>query len=113
MSNFGWTYLSREALRQAEAQLTKETEGVRDEIGFLILHQRYADYFFPGTSVLHTRLRYALFVPWIYHTLFEELSSGRIADRLQRYEVSLAGRLKHGNSWGVIGGLNYPKPTTQ
>ena len=63
MSSYGWTYLSRSALRRAEHQLSGAGEGVRDEIGFLILHQRYADYFFPGTSVLHTRLRYALFVP--------------------------------------------------
>lgn len=113
MSNFGWTYLSRNALRRAEHQLSGAGEGVRDEIGFLILHQRYADYFFPGTSVLHTRLRYALFIPWIYQTLFEEAPSGRIVDSLQRQEIRLAGRLKHANSWGVIGGLNYPRPTTQ
>jgi hypothetical protein len=113
VSNFGWTYLSRDALRRAEHQLSGAGEGVRDEIGFLILHQRYADYFFPGTSVLHTRIRYALFVPWIYQTLLEEAQAGRVADRLQRQEVRLAGRLKHANSWGVIGGLNYPRPTTQ
>jgi len=113
LSSFGWTYLSRSALRRAEYQLSGAAEGVRDEIGFLILHQRYADYFFPGTSVLHTRLRYALFVPWIYQTLLEQGSSGPIADILQRQEVRLAGRLKAANSWGVIGGLNYPKPTTQ
>jgi len=47
MSSFGWTYLSRDALRQAEAQLVGEAAGVRDEIGFLIIHQRYADQFFP------------------------------------------------------------------
>lgn len=113
MSNFGWTYLSRNALRRAEQQLSGAGEGVRDEIGFLILHQRYADYFFPGTSVLHTRLRYALFVPWIYQTLFEEAATGRVADRLERREVRLAGRLKQAKERGVIGGLNHPRPTTQ
>lgn len=113
LSNFGWTYLSRSALRHAERQLAGAGEGVRDEIGFLILHQRYADYFFPGTSVLHTRLRYTLFVPWIYQTLFEEASTGRVADRLERQEVRLAGRLKSAKERGVIGGLNYPDPTTQ
>jgi hypothetical protein len=113
LSTFGWTYLSRSALRRAEQQLAGAGEGVRDEIGFLILHQRYADYFFPGTSVLHTRLRYALFVPWIYQTLFEEASTGRVADRLERQEIRLAGRLKHVKERGVIGGLNHPRPTTQ
>jgi hypothetical protein len=59
---FGWTLLSPEAIRKAEAQLREDAEGVRDEIGFLFLHQAYADRFFPGTSVQQTRLRYALFV---------------------------------------------------
>jgi hypothetical protein len=68
LSRHGWTYLSRDALLRGERQFSVAGEGVRDEIGFLIIHQRYADCFFPGTSVLHTRLRYALFVPWIYQT---------------------------------------------
>jgi len=113
VSGFGWTYLSRNALRRAEQQLSGAGEGVRDEIGFLILHQRYADYFFPGTSVLHTRLRYALFVPWIYQSLSEEAATGRVTERLERYEVRLAGRLKQAKERGVIGGLNHPRPTTQ
>jgi Family of unknown function (DUF6361) len=65
VSGFGWTYLSRDALKRAEAQLSGDAAGVRDEVGFLLIHQRYADRFFPGTSVLHTRLRYVLFIPWI------------------------------------------------
>ena len=113
MSGFGWTYLSRNALRRAERQLANSGEGVRDEIGFLIIHQRYADYFFPGTSVLHTRLRYALFVPWIYQTLYAEGGSGPVADRLQREEIKLAGRLKYAKGGGAIGGDNFPDPISQ
>lgn len=59
----GWTYLSRDALARAKAQMDEESMGVRDEIGFLPIHQGYADRFFPGTSVLHTRARYLLFAP--------------------------------------------------
>jgi Family of unknown function (DUF6361) len=113
MSGYGWTYLSRDALRRAERQLSGAGDGVRDEIGFLILHQRYADYFFPGTSVLHTRLRYALFVPWIYQTLYEDSSAGPARDRVQKAEVSLAGRLRGAEGGGNIGGDNYPDPTSQ
>ncbi len=111
MSSYGWTYLSRDALRRAENQLSGAGDGVRDEIGFLIVHQRYADHFFPGTSVLHTRMRYALFVPWIYQTLYEEGSSGRAQDIVEKAEIRLAGRLKHLR--GAIGGSNYPRPTSQ
>ena len=61
----GWTMLSRAELRQAE-RLASGEQDTRDEIGFLLIHQGFADRFFPGTSVLHTRVRYALFVPWLF-----------------------------------------------
>ena len=61
----GWIQLSRKAVAAAEQALSTDQLGVRDEIGFLALHQAFSDRFFPGTSVLHTRLRYALFVPWL------------------------------------------------
>jgi len=110
---FGWTLLSADALKRAEAHLRSDVAGVRDEIGFLALHQGYADRFFPGTSVLHTRLRYALMVPWLYQDLLKERPRGRVGELLQRKEVALAGRLKQGEPDGVIGGDSYPKPTTQ
>jgi hypothetical protein len=113
VSSFGWSYLSRDALRRADRQLAGSGEGVRDEIGFLIVHQRYADYFFPGTSVLHTRLRYALFVPWIYQTAYEDRSTGRPIDILKKAETALAGRLRDARGGGAIGGEIYPKPVSQ
>lgn len=109
---FGWTYLSREALARAKAQMDEESMGVRDEIGFLTIHQRYADHFFPGTSVLHTRARYALFVPW----LFEDLAGkvGLAAQRaLRDRERLLAGRLKDAGEAQVIGSRVFPKPSSQ
>jgi len=108
----GWTYLSREALARAKAQMDEESMGVRDEIGFLTIHQRYADRFFPGTSVLHTRARYTIFVPW----LFEDLSglTGPAAVRaLRERERELAGRLKDAGESQVIGGRVFPKPSSQ
>jgi hypothetical protein len=114
VTGFGWTYLSREALRRAEAQLSGETAGVRDEIGFLLIHQRYADQFFPGTSVLHTRLRYVLFVPWMYEDLRRGPPVRSIARTVQQAEVDIAGRLRaQGSGAGVIGGMTYPDPTSQ
>jgi hypothetical protein len=108
----GWTYLSREALARAKAQMDEESMGVRDEIGFLTIHQRYADRFFPGTSVLHTRARYAIFVPW----LFEDIAglTGPAADRaLRERERVLAGRLTDARESQVIGGRVFPKPSSQ
>lgn len=113
--SFGWTLLSRDALKKAEAQLKESTEGVRDEIGFLSLHQAYSDRFFPGTSVLHTRLRYVLFVPWLYEQIARSLKlEGGRADHLMREEERvLAGLLKQTGESGVIGGDVYPDPTAQ
>lgn len=114
MNGFGWTYLSRDALRRAEAQLAGEGAGVRDEIGFLLIHQRYADRFFPGTSVLHTRLRYVLFVPWMYEDLRRGPTIRSVARAVEQAEVDIAGRLKGlGSGAGVIGGQKHPEPTSQ
>ena len=109
--SLGWTLLSREAIKRAESQLLAETEGVRDEIGFLAIHQAYSDRLFPGTSVLHTRLRYVLFVPWIFQRLAAQGSRETAARRLQEEERRLAGRLKGQD--GVIGGRIYPSHSAQ
>jgi hypothetical protein len=110
--SFGWVSLAPKALARARDQMREEGQGVRDEVGFLLLHQRYADRFFPGTSVLHTRLRYALFVPW----LFED-QAGRPAaeaqNALRTAETALAKRLRDAHERGVIGGLVWPDPADQ
>jgi hypothetical protein len=47
----GWTMLSRDEMRQTE-RLASGEQDTRDEIGLLLIHQGFADLFFPGTSVL-------------------------------------------------------------
>ncbi|SPA36246.1 conserved hypothetical protein [Cupriavidus taiwanensis] len=110
--SLGWTYLSRKALTRAKAQMDEESTGVRDEVGFLTIHQRYADRFFPGTSVLHARVRYALFVPWLFEDLAGE-TGPKVARMLRERERMLAGRLKEAKEEKVIGGNVYPKPSSQ
>ncbi len=101
-----------DALAKAKAQMDEESMGVRDEIGFLTIHQRYADRFFPGTSVLHTRARYALFVPWHFGDLAG--LTGPAAQRaLQERERVLAGRLRDAGEAQVIGSRIFPKPSSQ
>ena len=60
----------------------------RDELGLGSVRDSFADQLFPGTSTIQTRLRYMLFVPWIYQSL-EEMrlpaeSFAKEADRLER-----------------------------
>ncbi len=109
---FGWVSLTPRALARARAQLNEKGQGVRDEVGFLHLHQQYADRFFPGTSVLHTRLRYALFVPWLFLDQSGK-SSSNAQDAMKRAEIDLAKRLKDSGEHGVIGGLTWPRLADQ
>lgn len=99
--------LSREEMRQVERSLANGEQDTRDEIGFLLIHQGFADRFFPGTSVLHTRIRYALFVPWIYDCLAQTRRRGRdMESSLRDQLLTLARRLKALGleKTGVIGG---------
>ena len=41
-------------------------KGTLDEMGLGSLRDTVSDALFPGTSYIQTRLRYVLFVPWIY-----------------------------------------------
>ncbi|MDH4986920.1 DUF6361 family protein [Aminobacter anthyllidis] len=92
--------------------------GVRDEVGFLIVHQRYSDHLFPGTSVLHTRLRYTLFIPWLYQSLRAKRPVPKdFAQAFIALEHGLTGRLQfkdgEGEPDGVIGGEVYPRAISQ
>lgn len=65
----------------------QETES-RDEMGIGSIRDSFADQLFPGTSTIQTRLRYMLFVPWIYQKLENERvpkdSFAIQADKLER-----------------------------
>jgi hypothetical protein len=112
----GWTMLSREEMRQVERSLANSEQDTRDEIGFLLIHQGFADRFFPGTSVLHTRVRYALFIPWLYQRAARVPHRGSDLDRtIQRLLIELAIRLKRlgGEPFDVIGGDKLGQLTSQ
>ena len=70
--------------------MDEDSMGVRDEIGLLTIHQSYAHRFSPGTSVLHTRAQFAVFVPW----LFDDLTGPAAARALREREREFAGRLR-------------------
>ncbi len=112
----GWTMLSREEMRQVERSLANSDQDTRDEIGFLLIHQGFADRFFPGTSVLHTRIRYALFVPWVYRqAAFDGRRGSDMDTRIRNLLIELAIRLKKlgGEPQDVIGGDKLGQLTSQ
>lgn len=105
--SLGWVEISRTALAEAANLMAQRGDGTIDEVGLLALHRHYADRLFPGTSVLHTRLRYALFVPWVFERLATELrgTRGRAREHWERLEVQLARQLIAGapGETGIIG----------
>lgn len=108
MASLGYTYLSSDALRDARRQLFADKAGVRDEVGFQLIHTRYADRFFPGTSVLQTRLRYVLFICWI---LNEARGQRRAATEYVSEREHILTTLLRGV--GVIGGMTERKSSDQ
>lgn len=84
--------------------LFKERD-TRDELGVGVIRDLIADDLFPGTSTIQTRLRYMLFVPWIYQELEDkEWAAAKIGREARKLEVALvAGLLKADDTSGVFG----------
>jgi hypothetical protein len=71
----------------------RESEA-RDELGFGVVQNTFADMLFPGTSTIQTRARYFLFVPWIYRYLEgKRVGSNRVWRRARDMEVRLISTL--------------------
>ena len=89
---------------QEAVELFRE-QGTLDDLGIGSVRDAFSNLLFPGTSVLHTRARYLLFIPWIYRRLEHDgVSSGEVAARARRDEVRLIeALLKTDGIRGVIG----------
>ena len=77
----------------------------RDELGLGSVRDSIADQLFPGTSTIQTRLRYMLFVPWIYRSLEESrLPSKEFAIQADLLERQLVQPLMNsGDLTGIFG----------
>lgn len=87
--------------------LFKERES-RDELGLGAIRDSFADQLFPGTSTIQTRLRYMLFVPWIYHELERrQVPPGEFARQADQAERDLIDIMRGSDERqeGVFGGL--------
>jgi Family of unknown function (DUF6361) len=93
---------------QEVIELFRERDTV-DELGIGSVRDAFSNLLFPGTSVLHSRARYFLFVPWIYTELERrQVPSDEIADRARRDEIRLIYALidgDEGEGSGVIGAV--------
>ena len=113
-SAIGWVDLSPAATRKLKHALEVEPTGIVDELGLLRIHSAYAERFFPGTSVLQTRAKYLLFVPWIYLTLAgrRAVDATNVRRRKQALELQLTSVLRN-TGGGVFGSRIYPEPPAQ
>lgn len=93
----------RQRVRRIMA-LFDESEA-RDELGMGSIRDSIADHLFPGVTTLHTRLRYVLFVPWIFKEVEKSgLSAERLESERRDREVALIhALLAGGEEKGVIG----------
>ena len=82
-------------------------EGTVDELGLGTLRDAFAGDLFPGITSIQTRLRYVLFIPWIYRELeAKRTRSDGVAKAARRAEVALIDALAESDDeqdWGVIG----------
>lgn len=106
MSYLAWIDFDPEERRRAQTliDLFKQPEA-RDELGLGTVRDGLADLLFPGTSTIQTRLRYMLFIPWIY--LEAQSQKATLAERTifaRELEFGLGKALEAGGETvGVIG----------
>ena len=97
------TASDRDKMRRV-LDLLKE-QGTVDEMGLGSLRDILSDALFPGTSYIQTRLRYVLFIPWMYQRLeSRKVGSADVAPQARKAETDLIGSLADGeDAEGVIG----------
>lgn len=104
-STFGWLDTDR-SQRQQMLELVDQfrEQGTVDDLGIGQVRDAFSDLLFPGTSTLHTRLRYALFIPWLLQRASRERTASAMAEEMRRLEFRLIDSLKRGDAGeGILG----------
>ena len=107
-SSLGWLDLDTAASERVATLLRSLDEpGTIDALGLGSIRDAFSDMLTPGTSTVQTRLRYFIFLTWIFQRLEnEEVSPARFARKLHDYEAQLIKRLLHlGPEERVIGSV--------
>lgn len=106
MSSFGWLDVDAQRRQQMLefVDLFRDSSTV-DELGIGAIRDGFSDLLFPGTSTLHTRLRYVLFLPWLMQKAgSRNQSPERQAESFKDSEYRLIqALLDGGEKRGVIG----------
>ena len=105
-SSLGWLDFDAAASERVGTLLRSlEDPSTLDVLGLGTIRDAFSGMLSPGTSTIQTRLRYFIFLPWIFRRLENErVSPSDFADRLRRDEAQLIDCLRHlGANQGVIG----------
>jgi len=106
VSSLAWIDFDEAERQRAQRimALFQERES-RDELGLGAIRDSLADHLFPGTSTIQTRLRYMLFIPWIFRMVENrDGSPNQLMTEARNLEIRLANALKAGGeAKGVIG----------
>lgn len=107
-STLSWLQFDTEqARRSRELVRALEEPSTLDSIGIGTIRDGFADTLFPGTSTIHTRVRYFLLVPWAMQWVAQRRP--RTRDQYDRWlrdaEVATIDALKAGDptAYGIIG----------
>ncbi|MCY4453899.1 MAG: DUF6361 family protein [Immundisolibacterales bacterium] len=106
MSSLAWIdFDEAERQRAQRIMVLFQERETRDELGLGGIRDSIADHLFPGTSTIQTRLRYMLFIPWLFQMLEESTEgSDQLEIEARALENRLANALKAGGeSNGIIG----------
>jgi hypothetical protein len=87
---------------------------ILDPMGLGSVTTALAEQLFPGTSSVMTRLRYMLFIPWIYQRLeSRQVGREKFAAQVEKLEVELIGSLSraedHAGVFGLMSGGRLKK----
>ncbi len=105
-SSMGWLDFDAAAAERVATLLRAlEEPTTLDVLGLGSVRDAFSDMLHPGTSYIHTKLRYQVFLPWIFQRLeADRVSPGDFYRRLRRDESRLIDCLRHlGRGQGVIG----------
>jgi len=102
----GWIDFDEDERKQVDAVIDAfRDRGTIDELGFGRIRDSFADLLAPGVSTLQTRVRYFLFVPWLFQKLEgDETPGSEFRQKLRTREIELIDALDRGeDDQGIIG----------